>query len=84
MVWFFERAEEVTRLETTFDNHAQEYVLVIEVAGAEARPERFATHEAFKARLVELEQHLRAQSWVQRGDVEIIDDGWRGPSTRRH
>jgi hypothetical protein len=84
MVWFFERAQEVTRLETTFDNDAQEYVLVMEVVGANALTERFATLAGFQTRLVELEQQLRAQSWVQRGDVEIMDDGWRGPSTRRH
>jgi hypothetical protein len=83
MVWFFERAQEVTRLETTFDNDTKEYILVIEANGT-PRIERFPNQQAFQARLGNLEQQLRAQKWVQRGDVEILEDGWRGPTTRPH
>ncbi len=84
MVWFFEREQEVTRLETTFDNDTQEYVLVFDLTNGARPTERFASLVAFKSRLVELEDQLRAQNWVQRGDVQILDDGWQGPSTQRH
>jgi hypothetical protein len=83
MVWFFERAQEVTRLETTFDNDTKEYILVVESNGT-PRTERFPTQQAFQARLTNLEEQLRAQKWVQRGDVEILEDGWRGPTSRTH
>ena len=84
MVWFFDRAGGVARLQTTFDNEAQEYMLVIEAPDEPVRTERFATRETYEARLVALERQLRADGWVQRGDVEILDDGWRGPTTRQH
>jgi hypothetical protein len=78
MVWFFERAQEVTRLETRFDNDAREYVLIIEAPGVVPRTERFATRQDFQARLLVLERQLKSQNWAQRGDVQILADGWRG------
>jgi hypothetical protein len=83
MVWFFERAEVVTRLETVFDNATRDYVPLIAAPGDAVRTERFPTEQAYRARLVELEQHLKAQGWVQSTNIEITD-GWRGPSTQRH
>jgi hypothetical protein len=82
MVWFFERAQLLARLETTFDNDAQEYVVVIETPNEALRTERFRTGEAYEARLLELEQQLRAQGWIQRGHVDMLESGWRGPTTR--
>jgi hypothetical protein len=82
MVWFFERAELLARLETTFDNDAQEYVVVIEAPNEPLRTERFTTAAAYEARLLELEHQLRAQGWVQRPHVDMLEDGWRGPTTR--
>jgi hypothetical protein len=82
MVWFFERAQLLARLETTFDNDAQEYVVVIEAPNEAIRTERFRTGEAYEARLLELEHQLRAQGWVQRGHVDMLEGGWRGPTTQ--
>jgi hypothetical protein len=76
MIWFFERAQNITRLKTTFDNDRNEYILVIE-GDAGPRTERFSTLQAFAARLLRLEERLRAENWVQRADVEFLDEGWR-------
>lgn len=27
---------------------------------------------------------FKAQNWVQRDNGEIIDDGWKGPTTNHH
>ena len=38
MVWFFDRAGGVAPLQTTFDNDAQEFMLVIEAPGEPFAP----------------------------------------------
>jgi hypothetical protein len=82
MVWFFEREQEVTRVETRFDSASKEYVIVIEAPNRERKTERFSNSKRFKARLTVLEQQFRSENWVQRGDVQFLTDGWRGPTGR--
>jgi hypothetical protein len=84
MVWFFERAQVITRLKTSFENATREYVIVIESPDETVRTERFTTEEAYRARLAELETDLRAQGWAPLRNVSITADGWPGPSTGRH
>jgi hypothetical protein len=79
VIWFFQRNSQMLRLETRFDQAANEYVLVI---GWDDRPEeteRFRDLEPFRARVIELEGQLKAENWHQRGAPTIIPDGWRGP-----
>jgi hypothetical protein len=83
MVWFFERAEVITRLTTSFENATREYVIVIESPDETVRTERFTTEQAYRARLAEIESELRAQGWAPLRNVALTANGWPGPSTRR-
>ena len=38
--------------------------------------ERFLTREAFRERLLALEQQLQHEHWVTDGPVHVLPDGW--------
>ena len=79
MIWLFERGEEVVRLETRIDAGSGEYVVEITWASRPREVLRFRDQEAFRSRLVALEQQLAQENWTQLGSPEILPSGWRGP-----
>ena len=81
MVWFFARGNDSVRVETRFDNSSREYVLEVAWADRPLQTERFGDLDAFEARVRTVEQQLKAEAWAQVGQVEILEDGWRGPFT---
>jgi len=80
MIWIFRRDDEVTRLETSFDDEAGEFVLRIVWAHQPVEVERFKDIAPFDARTQELEQRLAREQWIQDGPPILMPDGWRGPS----
>ncbi len=80
MIWIFRRDDEVTRLETSFDNTTQEYVLRIMWAHRPEGVERFASEAAFDERIHLLERKLAREQWIQSGPPILMAEGWRGPS----
>lgn len=79
MIWLFERGSEVLHIETRIDNASGEYVLVSISADGPPQVERFRDRDAYEARVLELENRLAADQWVQVGGPTILPDGWRGP-----
>ena len=79
MVWFFARGQSQVRLETRYDNASREYVLEVAWPDRPSETERFGDLEAFRARVVILEEQLAAEHWAQVGSPEILPHGWRGP-----
>jgi heme-degrading monooxygenase HmoA len=79
MIWFFERGQEVVRVETRVDNSTREYVLVIWWADRAAETERFQTREAFDTRIKQLEERLMTENYAQARRPTILAEGWRGP-----
>ena len=79
MVWFFARGQSQVRLETRFDDAAKEYVLDVAWPDRPPETERFRDLEAFRARVIILEDQLAAEHWTQVGSPEILPRGWRGP-----
>jgi hypothetical protein len=63
MVWFFERGEEILRIETAHNRTAGEYVLTLHFPGSTERVERFADEAACQERLETLERQLRSDRW---------------------
>lgn len=80
MIWIFQRDDEVTRLETSFDEEAGDYVLRIVWGQRPEEVERFPTEEAFQTRVEQLEAQLAGDRWIQAGPPMLMPDGWRGPS----
>ena len=80
MIWIFRRDDEVTRLETTFDNEASEFVLRVTWAHRPEEVERFSTEADFDARIQVLERKLARDQWIQSGPPILMSEGWRGPS----
>lgn len=77
MVWIFHRDNEVTRIETRFDNDTATYVLhVIRTGGAEST-ERFTDQAAFDTRVQALERELAEARWILQGGPQVLPDGWR-------
>ena len=75
----FQRGSEVVRLETRVDAQTDEYVVVVGWSDKAPQSERYRDYAAFHARIVNLEQQLAADNWVQLGEPTILKDGWRGP-----
>lgn len=81
MVWFFERAEVITRMRTSFENATREHVIKIESPDETTRTERFPTEQACRARLMELQSDLLSQGWTPLRYVDLTADGWPGQTT---
>jgi hypothetical protein len=78
MIWLFERGNRVTRLVTRFEPATSEYVLDVEWSDGASFTERFGDTEAFKARLLALEQQLLAEDWKHAdGSPQLIGDWWK-------
>jgi hypothetical protein len=78
MLWFFQRDNQVLRLETRIDTVTGAYVVVIEWADRPPETERYTDLDAYEARLRALEQRLEAEHWTQLGGPKFLPDGWRG------
>jgi hypothetical protein len=63
VIWFFERAADVLRIETTHDQPAGQYLLTVYRPDGAEQIERFTTEAACQQRLEALEQQLRADRW---------------------
>ena len=78
MIWLFERGNRVTRLVTRFEPATSEYVLDVDWSDGASSTERFTDTEAFKARLLSLEQQLLAEDWKHAdGSPQLIGDWWK-------
>jgi hypothetical protein len=76
MLWFFERNEESLRLETRYDNDTSEFVLMVRWPNGREQTERFIDREAYRVRLVALENGFQTERWVRHGPPVILPDGW--------
>jgi hypothetical protein len=79
MVWLYEKQDSSLRIETRFDSATNEYVLEVTWPGRSPETERFTSIDAFRSRVLVLEQQLDAARWMQVGSPEILPHGWRGP-----
>jgi hypothetical protein len=78
MIWLFERGNRVTRLVTRFEPATSEYVLDVDWSDGASSTERFGEQDAFKARLLALEQQLLAEDWKHAdGSPQLIGDWWK-------
>ena len=72
MIWFFERGDELLRVETIGNPAAGEYILVVHRPGEPSRQETFTSEEAFQARLNALQAQLGSESW-KLNEAVILD-----------
>jgi hypothetical protein len=79
MVWLYARETSSVRVETRFDQATNEYVLEVTWPGRSPESERFTSLDAFRSRVLMLEQQLEDARWTQVGSPEILPHGWRGP-----
>ena len=78
MLWTYARGAQSLRLETRFDNDAQEFVLIIHSQGdSQPRVERFKGTASFRQRLAELESELELEQWLLHGPPALLRDGWK-------
>jgi len=81
MVWLYERGAEVLRIETRFDNAANEFELVWHRPDGSSESERFLTEAQFRARLESVEAALESEHWNMNGGPQILAGGWRDGGT---
>jgi hypothetical protein len=74
MIWFWSREDEKLRLEMRYDSDLSEFVVVVEHPDGRRGTERFDNMDAFRARLVELEESLEAQDWKQSGIPQLVPE----------
>jgi hypothetical protein len=79
MIWLYARGNEALRLETRFDQEANEFVLVVVRSDQRTEVHRFSDQTTFEARLRSLEEELAEARWCQVGSPRIVLDGWKGP-----
>jgi hypothetical protein len=76
MVWFYKRERSSLSLETRYDNETAEYVATVIYPDGRRQIERFRTREAFRERLMALEQQLQHEHWEPDGPAHVLPDGW--------
>jgi hypothetical protein len=76
MVWFYKRGEASLSIETRYDNESAEYVAIVVGTDGRQQTERFHTREAFRERLMALEQQFQHEQWIPDGPVHVLPDGW--------
>jgi hypothetical protein len=77
MLWIYQRGGDVLRIETSFDNATNEYLLIIKRGQDDKRFERFKDAVSFQVRLESLENEIVQGYWKQVGDPIVLRDGWR-------
>ena len=75
MLWVYTRGLDNLRIETSFDNTTNEYVLT-STRGPHQESERFNDADAFRVRLEALEYEIAGNQWTQVGDPIFLRDGW--------
>lgn len=76
MLWLFERDAQSVHLETRYDNDSADYVLVLTWPDGRVETERYTDAEAYRLRLVLVENRLATEHWVRRGPPMLLTDGW--------
>jgi hypothetical protein len=77
MLWIYERGSEDLRIETSFDNATNEYVLIKTRSPHKTTVERFQDVAAFQVRLEAVEREIASERWNRVGDPIILRDGWK-------
>ncbi|HEX6976216.1 MAG TPA: hypothetical protein VF147_17535 [Vicinamibacterales bacterium] len=77
MVWIFHRNDEITRVETRFENDTQRYAMRIVRQDGKDTTETFRDPLAFETRLQAIERELAEARWIQEGGPRLLKDGWR-------
>ena len=76
MLWFFERDDELVRLETRYDNKTSEIVVTVHWPDGRDQTQRFGDEETCRDWLVVVEQSLRHARWMRNGPPIILPYGW--------
>jgi hypothetical protein len=76
MIWFYERADQSLRLDTTYDNDTCEYVVVVHHPDGRQQTERFLDADACRLWLVTFENGLDGEHWVRHGPPTFLPEGW--------
>lgn len=66
MVWFFERKDELLRIETSFDRVTGVYLCRMRRPDGSERVEQFSNEVACQQRFAALDRQLRAEHWTLR------------------
>jgi hypothetical protein len=82
MIWFFSRDDEGLRIETRYDNQAEDYVVVVHWPDGRSQTERFPVESQFRSRVLELQKYIDDEGWVSARSPELILDGWRRGTSR--
>ena len=76
MMWFWTKGPSRLQVETRYDNHTAEFVVIVESTDGDHSTERFKSMRDFKARLVELEHRLESEHWTNGGPPLLAPDGF--------
>lgn len=76
MLWVYSRGLDNLRIETSFENATNEYVLT-STRGPDRESERFHDAQAFRVRLEALECEIAGNQWTQVGGPIFLRDGWK-------
>jgi len=76
MVLFWTRDREELQFETMYDNDAAEFLVRLTYSNGTQRTERFATIDAFKKRVTQLEQELELERWKNSGPPLFVPEGF--------
>jgi len=76
MVWFWTRDREELQFETMYDNDVAEFLVRLTYSNGTQRTERFATIDAFKKRVTQLEQELELERWKNSGPPLFVPEGF--------
>jgi hypothetical protein len=76
MLWFFERDDESLKLETLYDNHTSEFVVIVRYPDGREQTERFTDGDTYGVWLEMFERNLEHQRWTRQGGPMIMPEGW--------
>lgn len=66
MVWFFQRGDDLLRVETRRDRKSREFLLILRQSDGTELVDRFKSKGKFQRRLDDLERKLKANRWAER------------------
>jgi hypothetical protein len=69
MLWFFRRADEYLRIETTHDSATGSFTLTVHMTDGTRLTERFKEQAAFEERIEALERQLLSDNWTAKGSA---------------
>ena len=65
MVWFFQRGDDLLRVETRRDRKSREFLLILRQSDGTELVDRFKSKGKFQKRLDDLERKLKANRWAE-------------------